>query len=43
MIWQFEPVKQVLSIADQLPMKATKVKWGPFDETLDAWLLLKMA
>ncbi|CAE8585897.1 unnamed protein product, partial [Polarella glacialis] len=34
MVWQFEPPKRLLSIDDQLPMKATKVKWGPFDETL---------
>lgn len=35
MVWQFKPhVKRLLSIEDQLPMKATKVKWGPFDETL---------
>merc|ERR1712061_65518 len=34
MVWQFEPVKKMLTIGDQLPMKATKVKWGPFDETL---------
>eukprot|EP00406_Dinophysis_acuminata_P081390 CAMPEP_0179262828 /NCGR_PEP_ID=MMETSP0797-20121207/27566_1 /TAXON_ID=47934 /ORGANISM="Dinophysis acuminata, Strain DAEP01" /LENGTH=290 /DNA_ID=CAMNT_0020970971 /DNA_START=179 /DNA_END=1051 /DNA_ORIENTATION=+ len=34
MVWQFEPAKRLLSIDDQLPMKATKVKWGPFDETL---------
>eukprot|EP00440_Ansanella_granifera_P031621 gb/GFBE01034324.1/.p1 GENE.gb/GFBE01034324.1/~~gb/GFBE01034324.1/.p1 ORF type:complete len:339 (+),score=118.73 gb/GFBE01034324.1/:1-1017(+) len=34
MVWQFEPRKKLLSIDDQLPMKATKVKWGAFDETL---------
>jgi len=34
MVWQFEPSKRLLSIDDALPMKATKVKWGPFDETL---------
>jgi len=40
MVWQFEQSgnsyasKRLLSIDDQLPMKATKVKWGPFDETL---------
>lgn len=34
MIWQFQPAKRLLSIDDKLPMKATKVKWGPFDETL---------
>lgn len=34
MVWSFEPSKRLLSIDDQLPMKATKVKWGPFDETL---------
>lgn len=34
MIWQFEPLKRLLSIDDQLPMKATKAKWGPFDETI---------
>ncbi|CAE8606597.1 unnamed protein product [Polarella glacialis] len=34
MIWQFEPQKRLLSIDEALPMKATKVKWGPFDETL---------
>mmetsp|Transcript_129796 Transcript_129796/g.327630 ORF Transcript_129796/g.327630 Transcript_129796/m.327630 type:complete len:338 (-) Transcript_129796:177-1190(-) len=34
MVWQFDPPKRLLSIDDQLPMKATKVKWGPFDETL---------
>jgi len=34
MIWQFQPLKRLLSIEEDLPMKATKVKWGPFDETL---------
>lgn len=34
MIWQFDPPKRLLSIDDQLPMKCTKVKWGPFDDTL---------
>jgi len=35
MVWQFHPAsKRLLSIEDKLPMKATKVKWGPFDETL---------
>lgn len=34
MVWQFEPLKRLLSIDSELPMKATKVKWGPFDETL---------
>mmetsp|Transcript_126029 Transcript_126029/g.368252 ORF Transcript_126029/g.368252 Transcript_126029/m.368252 type:complete len:358 (+) Transcript_126029:15-1088(+) len=34
MVWQFQPNKRLLSIEDALPMKATKVKWGPFDETL---------
>mmetsp|Transcript_56343 Transcript_56343/g.180905 ORF Transcript_56343/g.180905 Transcript_56343/m.180905 type:complete len:338 (-) Transcript_56343:175-1188(-) len=34
MIWQFEPCKRLLSIDEALPMKVTKVKWGPFDETL---------
>merc|ERR1712137_515250 len=34
MVWQFDPPKRLLSIDDQLPMKATKVKWGPFDESL---------
>mmetsp|Transcript_60183 Transcript_60183/g.176612 ORF Transcript_60183/g.176612 Transcript_60183/m.176612 type:complete len:338 (+) Transcript_60183:80-1093(+) len=34
MVWQFDPPKRLLSIDDALPMKATKVKWGPFDETL---------
>merc|ERR1719221_603564 len=32
--WQNEECKRILSIDDQLPMKATKVKWGPYDETL---------
>jgi len=34
MVYQFEPMKKLLTIADELPMKCTKVKWGPFDETL---------
>jgi len=41
MIWKFEvsatgssSSKKLLVIADELPMQATKVKWGPFDETL---------
>merc|ERR1712166_1529255 len=34
MVWQFQPLKKMLTIDEQLPMKATKVKWGPFDETL---------
>jgi len=34
MVWQFEPTKRLLTIDEDLPMKATKVKWGPFDETL---------
>jgi len=34
MVWQFQPPKKLLSIDNDLPMKATKVKWGPFDETL---------
>lgn len=34
MVWQFEPVKKMLTIDAELPMKASKVKWGPFDETL---------
>jgi len=41
MIWQFNvsennnyQSKRLLSIDECLPMKATKVKWGPFDETL---------
>eukprot|EP00420_Gonyaulax_spinifera_P037670 CAMPEP_0197887050 /NCGR_PEP_ID=MMETSP1439-20131203/18906_1 /TAXON_ID=66791 /ORGANISM="Gonyaulax spinifera, Strain CCMP409" /LENGTH=337 /DNA_ID=CAMNT_0043506875 /DNA_START=48 /DNA_END=1061 /DNA_ORIENTATION=+ len=34
MVWQFEPCKRILCIDEALPMKATKVKWGPFDETL---------
>jgi len=33
-IYQFEPSKKLLTIDEALPMKATKVKWGPFDETL---------
>lgn len=34
MVWQFQPSKRLLVISEELPMKATKVKWGPFDETL---------
>jgi len=35
MIWQWQPTfKRLLCIDDILPMKATKVKWGPFDQTL---------
>lgn len=35
MIWKFYPeIEEVLTIDDELPMKATKVRWGPFDETL---------
>merc|ERR1712183_787336 len=39
MVWQadFEaaqPLKRLLAIEQALPMKATKVKWGPFDKTL---------
>merc|ERR1712194_302860 len=34
MIWQFQPSKKLLIISEDLPMRATKVKWGPFDETL---------
>merc|ERR1712083_1192633 len=35
MVWQTSPsMKRLLSIEEALPMKATKVKWGPFDETL---------
>lgn len=40
MVWGFQPQgdgasqKRLLSIDEALPMKATKVKWGPFDETL---------
>mmetsp|Transcript_16065 Transcript_16065/g.24385 ORF Transcript_16065/g.24385 Transcript_16065/m.24385 type:complete len:337 (+) Transcript_16065:60-1070(+) len=33
-VWQFQPVKKLLSIDKELPMPASKVKWGPFDETL---------
>merc|ERR1712194_634176 len=38
MVWSWvnEECKRKLSIDDELPMKATKVKWGPFDETLVA-------
>jgi len=34
MIWQFDPVARLLCIEDNLPMKANKVRWGAFDETL---------
>eukprot|EP00411_Alexandrium_monilatum_P019365 CAMPEP_0175250206 /NCGR_PEP_ID=MMETSP0093-20121207/35037_1 /TAXON_ID=311494 /ORGANISM="Alexandrium monilatum, Strain CCMP3105" /LENGTH=338 /DNA_ID=CAMNT_0016544451 /DNA_START=57 /DNA_END=1073 /DNA_ORIENTATION=+ len=35
MVWQFLPEKKrLLAIEEALPMKATKVKWGPFDQTL---------
>lgn len=34
MVWQADPPKRLLSIDENLPMKATKVKWGPFDEVL---------
>lgn len=35
MVWQFQPrTQRLLCIDNDLPMKATKVKWGPFDETL---------
>jgi len=39
MIWQWydgkQPsMKRLLSIDEALPMKATKVKWGPYDESL---------
>jgi len=34
MVWQFKPFKKLLSIDSELPMKANKVKWGPFDETV---------
>jgi len=35
MVWKWKPrLERVLSIDDELPMKATKVKWGAFDETL---------
>jgi len=34
MVWQFQPLQRLLSIDNALPMKATKVKWGPFDKTL---------
>jgi len=35
MIWQWQPqLKRLLSIDEALPMKATKVKWGPYDESL---------
>jgi hypothetical protein len=28
MIWQFDPPKKILSIDEQLPMKATKDTWS---------------
>lgn len=35
MIWKMYPnIEQMLCIDEDLPMKATKVKWGAFDETL---------
>jgi len=36
MVWQFKDCRAVelLTIDEALPMKALKVKWGPFDETL---------
>merc|ERR1719156_152054 len=39
MIWQWmkndEPnLQRKLTIADDLPMKASKVKWGPYDDSL---------
>eukprot|EP00746_Dinoflagellata_sp_MGD_P166348 gnl/MRDRNA2_/MRDRNA2_96170_c0_seq1.p1 gnl/MRDRNA2_/MRDRNA2_96170_c0~~gnl/MRDRNA2_/MRDRNA2_96170_c0_seq1.p1 ORF type:complete len:334 (+),score=76.25 gnl/MRDRNA2_/MRDRNA2_96170_c0_seq1:87-1088(+) len=35
MIWKVYPdLEKMLVIDDDLPMKATKVKWGAFDETL---------
>jgi translation initiation factor 3 subunit I len=35
MIWKIYPdIEKMLVIDDDLPMKATKVKWGAFDETL---------
>lgn len=35
MVYRYTPmVKKLLQIDEQLSMKATKVKWGPFDETL---------
>ncbi|CAK0870150.1 unnamed protein product, partial [Prorocentrum cordatum] len=34
--WENEECKRKLAIDDELPMKATKVKWGPYDETLVA-------
>jgi len=39
MVWQADfdaaqPLKRILTIESALPMKATKVKWGPFDKTL---------
>jgi translation initiation factor 3 subunit I len=39
MVWQADfqqaqPLKRLLAIESELPMKASKVKWGPFDATL---------
>jgi len=40
MVWQWQnrdgvpDMKRLLSIDEALPMKATKVRWGPYDETL---------
>lgn len=34
MVWQFQPLKKMLTIAADLPMAASKVKWGPYDESL---------
>merc|ERR1719373_791656 len=34
--WENEECKRKTCIDEALPMKATKVKWGPFDETLVA-------
>jgi len=34
MIWQFQPSARLLTIDNDLTIKASKVKWGPFDETL---------
>lgn len=33
-IYQIEPKEKLLNIEKNLPLKATKVKWGAFDETL---------
>ena len=36
--WEFDTeaktITPIMSIADKLPMRATQVRWGPFDETL---------